>query len=345
MNRSKILVSVIMPVYNSGNYLRKAVNSILSQSFTEFELILVDDGSTDGSSEKCDLFAKKDCRVIVLHQQNRGICNARNEALSIAKGEYIAFSDHDDEYLPELLEDSYKLAKQNNADVVKFCSNSILLEGENILKNNKSHFGNKVYNKRSLIENYFNLLHNEVFTCVWDGLYKRSLIAENNLYFDESYKSGGEDIDFMSRIVCHINTLITTSNIYYNHYIRKGYSTSTKLNLGVIEQWKQILISTNRTIVNLEINILDFKTDYSYFLIKNYLSPIIAIYAHPGNKIPNDIIIKEIRLLTVNEFVYDWCLNISTFSIFKKSKKYGLAYWLYKNHQFSILLKLFKSRT
>ena len=89
MENNKIKVSVIMPVYNSGEYLQTAVDSILSQSLKDIELILVDDGSTDGSSEKCDEYAKKDKRVVVIHQRNGGICNARNAALKIARGEYI----------------------------------------------------------------------------------------------------------------------------------------------------------------------------------------------------------------------------------------------------------------
>ena len=108
-----------MPVYNSGEYLKTAVDSILGQSFRDIELILVDDGSTDGSSEHCDEYARKDDRVKVIHQKNRGICNARNAALKIAKGEYIGFSDHDDEYLPGFLENAYKEAVANNADLVK----------------------------------------------------------------------------------------------------------------------------------------------------------------------------------------------------------------------------------
>lgn len=123
---NKIKVSVIMPVYNSGEYLQTAVDSILSQSLKDIELILVDDGSTDGSSEKCEECAKKDKRVVVIHQRNGGICNARNAALKIARGEYIGFSDHDDEYLPGLLEDNYKLCITQNLDFVKFCKNGML---------------------------------------------------------------------------------------------------------------------------------------------------------------------------------------------------------------------------
>ena len=86
---NKIKVSVIMPVYNSGEYLKTAVDSILSQSLKEIELILVDDGSTDGSSERCDEYAAKDSRVVVIHQKNGGICNARNAALKMPRGNIL----------------------------------------------------------------------------------------------------------------------------------------------------------------------------------------------------------------------------------------------------------------
>ena len=120
MENYSVKISVIMPVYNSGEYLKTAVESILSQSLREIELILVDDGSTDGSSERCDEFATSDERVKVIHQKNAGICAARNVALRIAKGEYLAFSDHDDEYLPGLLEDSLNFALENHLDIVKY---------------------------------------------------------------------------------------------------------------------------------------------------------------------------------------------------------------------------------
>ena len=103
-------ITVIMPVYNSGHYLDDAVKSVLSQDFDSFELILVDDGSTDGTSEKCDILSQNDKRVVVIHQSNGGICNARNEAIKIARGEYLAFADHDDTYCQGLLNNAYMIA-------------------------------------------------------------------------------------------------------------------------------------------------------------------------------------------------------------------------------------------
>ena len=106
-------ISVIMPVYNSKQFLRMAVDSVLNQTFKDFELILVDDGSKDGSGAVCDEYAQIDARVKVIHQENGGICSARNTGMKAAVGEYLAFIDNDDEYLPNLLEENYTLAKEH----------------------------------------------------------------------------------------------------------------------------------------------------------------------------------------------------------------------------------------
>lgn len=91
MGKSDVLASVIVPVFNKKNYLGRCVNSILLQSYRNFEVLLIDDGSKDGSGLLCDAFALKDSRVRVLHQENRGVSAARNLGLDEARGEYIFF--------------------------------------------------------------------------------------------------------------------------------------------------------------------------------------------------------------------------------------------------------------
>ena len=97
-------LSIIVPVYKVEQYLHKCIGSILSQTFTDFELILIDDGSPDRSGEICDEYAAKDNRIIVIHQKNRGVSAARNAGLDIAQGEYIGFVDSDDWIEPEMYE-------------------------------------------------------------------------------------------------------------------------------------------------------------------------------------------------------------------------------------------------
>ena len=143
------LISVIVPVYNVEKYLNRCVDSILAQTFTDFELILVDDGSPDNCGKICDEFAKKDNRITVLHQENSGQAVARNNALNIAKGSYIAFVDSDDfinrKYLEILLEaliksesdisicdmtrdmDCFEFNSQSEFDVIEYNKHDFLL--------------------------------------------------------------------------------------------------------------------------------------------------------------------------------------------------------------------------
>lgn len=110
-------ISIIVPVYNCEKYISNCINSILEQSFKDFELILVDDGSSDRSFEICESFAKKDNRVRAIHQPNSGVSRARNRGLDEAKGEYIGFVDGDDCVDKEMYERLYKNLADNNADI------------------------------------------------------------------------------------------------------------------------------------------------------------------------------------------------------------------------------------
>lgn len=125
-------VSIIIPVYNTEDYLQKCVNSILSQSFVNFELFLVDDGSTDKSGAICDEYAKKDFRVYVHHQNNSGASAARNYALDRASGEYIAFIDSDDYICPDYLSKLYDIAINEQAEVV-MCRQFCFKDGDSIV--------------------------------------------------------------------------------------------------------------------------------------------------------------------------------------------------------------------
>lgn len=112
------MVSVIVPVYNVEKYLPRCIDSLLAQSFTEFEVVLIDDGSTDNSGLICDSYAQKDRRVKVIHQKNGGVCRARNAGLDIAAGKYIAFCDSDDYCTSVWLQELVKKAQNEKAQLV-----------------------------------------------------------------------------------------------------------------------------------------------------------------------------------------------------------------------------------
>ena len=111
------IIRIIVPIYNVGKYLPKCIESILNQTFKNFELILVNDGSTDNSGVVCDDYAKKDTRIKIIHKSNGGVSSARNAGLYVAKGEYIGFVDPDDYIDKNMYEKLYRLCIDNNSDI------------------------------------------------------------------------------------------------------------------------------------------------------------------------------------------------------------------------------------
>ena len=227
MDGSSIAVSIIMPIYNSEAYLQSCVESILGQDFDSFELIMIDDGSTDKSPEICDAFAQRDSRVRVFHKANGGICEARNYGIQQAKGEYIAFSDHDDIVLPGFLAENYRVAKNNAADIVKFGRTGLLIRDTKQLSSDTRRFKDELLNNEQVQERFLELRISGTMNCVWDGFFRKAFLDEQKIEFDPRYKKGGEDIDFCSRCFVNAEQIVLRSKVYYEHYIRIGISTST----------------------------------------------------------------------------------------------------------------------
>lgn len=319
-----------MPVYNAGIYMKKAVESILSQSLKEIELILVDDGSTDGSSEKCDEYAKNDNRVVVIHQKNGGICNARNAALKIAKGEYIAFSDHDDEYLPGLLENSYKKAIKTNADVVKFCKKVYVTLDGVLVKERSNKLPDVIWGREEIRDKYFQLFDDYKIDCVWDSLFKRDLFFKNNIFFDEFYKCGGEDYDLTARYLPVIDKLVMMSDIFYIHYVREGISTSSKFNEFKFKHTIYLNKRVFQGASELGINLNEIKDYCNFFLTEFYLNVATAVLCHPNCDFSFKKKKKMVESLWDEPIMKNGFGNSCVYAIWKISKKNGLAYFLCK---------------
>lgn len=346
MENCNIKVSVIMPVYNSGEYLKTAVKSVLLQSLREFELILVDDGSTDGSSEVCDEFAKSDERVKVIHQKNAGICNARNAAIQIAKGEYLAFSDHDDEYLPRLLEDSLNYALENNLDVVKYGHNVIKIRGDKPIGAYAIHFETRKYHKEYIGENYINLFLQGALTCVWDGIYRKSFIIDNNIKFDTTFKSGGEDVDFMGKIISCQPNLATLATVFYSHYIRLGFSTSTKFN-------KDKIISS----LSFPRRFFQYMEPYGF---ENVINKTSLLYVRMimcetvgsvidmlnSSQCPYDFKMKRDFLdsIHIDKYIDPSFFRCSSYNLCKISVNYGILHFLFKRRMYRSCFALYTIR-
>lgn len=228
MQNDNIKISIIMPVYNVKDYLEKAVDSILNQTFSDFELYLVDDGSTDGSGELCDKLKNIDDRIIVLHQKNQGAHNARNNALKVASGKYVCFFDSDDYIEKDMLYDLYNLAEKYDSELVisGFYINTYYND-ENFIKLNY------IPNIDSDIENHtkedfrklaYKNFDRNMFYSPWNKLYKLSYLKANDITFPITYR---DDFPFVLNVIRDIENVTYTKKQYYN-FIRKRSESETQ---------------------------------------------------------------------------------------------------------------------
>lgn len=332
-----------MPVYNSGEFLSKAIESILAQSLRDIELILVDDGSTDGSSGLCDSYAESDSRVIVIHKKNGGICSARNEAIEIARGKYLAFSDHDDEYLPGFLECVYSEACAHDADLVKVGKREYIIQSGKVVREMSESIPYKVFHASDIRDAYFDLVDSRSLDCVWDGLYRKKLLDDNNIRFDTTYKHGGEDIDFNQRFLPHLDVLVSIDKCFYLHYIRKGFSTSSKFNQENILMFEKKMTVINNSIQELHIPLETHTFEYTYMLFRQYVVNLCAYYSSRQLEMSKTKRIRALDEIRKSPFFFAFCDQQSSICFFRKSLKYGLLYFSYKYRLFRFILWLFRT--
>lgn len=211
------VISIIVPVYNVEKYLPKCIDSILAQTFTDFELILVDDGSPDRCGEICDEYAGKDSRIVVIHKENGGQSSARNMGLDIARGEYIGFVDSDDYIAKDMYETLYNNLVNNNADISICGIYHCYINGK--IVSNKP-FMSKLVDNISALRIMIEGIYTDVSAC--NKLYKR------NIFDALRYPVGTtcEDLYLIADIMLKISSVYidTTPKYYYLH--REGSTTT-----------------------------------------------------------------------------------------------------------------------
>lgn len=220
------IFSIIIPIYNKSIYIKKNIHQLLNQTFSNFELILINDGSNDESELLCNNFCQKDERIIVLHQDNLGTGLARNSGINLAKGEYICFVDIDDHVGVNWLQDIYKIISNNNPEVLIYSYKEInpQLNIETIFQ-----FQNKFYNSNESIKvDYISELSGTKFNngYVWNKVYKRNFLINNNIMFPDLKIQ--QDEVFNHLVYKNAETLITSSEVLYEYYVYdKGNTRNT----------------------------------------------------------------------------------------------------------------------
>lgn len=208
-------VSIIVPVYKAEKYLRECIDSIISQTFNDWECILVDDGSPDNSGKICDEYAVNDSRLLVIHKENGGVSSARNAGLDIAEGEWITFVDSDDCLYSNALEQWIVTAESNDLDLVQCHYNRVYKAGE-------------FCNSSTIPLSTYEYADSEDYlVCVGGNLFKSSIIMENNMRFDGTIRYG-EDQLFIYNFMISCRKIQRISDVLYFYRDNNQSATSQK---------------------------------------------------------------------------------------------------------------------
>jgi len=215
-------ISVIVPVYNVEKYVSKCIESIINQTYRNLEIIIVNDGSTDKSGDICDYYAKKDDRIVLIHQENQGLSMARNNAIDIASGDYVGFVDSDDWIASDMYHTLYGNATEYGADISMCNFYNVREDGVKSPYSVESE-GIKV------LEGVYKVAHNIrlSFNCVWNRLYRRYLFEDIRFPKGKTF----EDIFVMHRLVDMANRVVLSSECKYYYLLRQAGITLSPFNL------------------------------------------------------------------------------------------------------------------
>ena len=260
----KPLISVIVPVYKVELYLRQCVESVLNQSFSNFELILVDDGSPDMCPVICDEYAQKDQRIKVIHKKNGGLSDARNKGLDVAKGEYVMFLDSDDYWDTD--DALFKLSisiKNAVPDIILFGCKDYYVKSNRLIISRMGYDPNFLRN-HTMDENVKYLFESNLFPgSAWLLAVKRSILMDRKIYFVNGIKA--EDYDWLINLFLQIKDIDAVNEPFYVY--RKGrvgsITTTSDLDsihslMYTIDKWYPILKGTNTIRNQYLLNLLVF---------------------------------------------------------------------------------------
>lgn len=321
------MISVIVPVYNVEVYLPRCIESILGQTYKDFEILLIDDGSTDNSGKICDKYAKRDNRCIAIHQQNRGVYNARNTGLNHATGEYISFVDSDDYIHPQMLEILYKALQKGDYDFSMVAYKQVwdYSKYSPIIKTNTC-----ILDTSTLIHRLYNISYKNnslsEMSCqvLWNKLYKKNLIGKSRFKI-----TGSGDTEFNNRIYLKTKSAIYIDESLYYWYQRATSITHQSINLNFIDRINSYFISLNEIPQNY--------IDYRACCLEKLYKTMINVRYHSQDTQFHDYTVKliaQIKKQTIKEFL----MNKSI----KQTTRLGLLIFYYMPFLYHLFINLFE---
>ena len=271
-------ISIIIPIYNVEAWLARAVESLQAQTFSNFELILVDDGSPDASGVIADELAAEDPRIRVIHQENSGAAGARNAAIAVAQGEYLYFMDGDDWCEPTMLEQLYAMAHQHNLDLVVTGFYIDTYYDEDKFYREQRNAPTRVFET----QDEFRAAAHELFDAQllyapWNKLYRRAYLAQNNILFPTTF---WDDLPFNLDVIREIERIGCLDGHFYHFLRARAESENTKYRADMYEkreeehQWLQRLYADWR---------LDSEA-IQEFLARRYAERLVGCVENVTNK-------------------------------------------------------------
>lgn len=301
-------LSVIVPVYKVEPYIHQCIDSILNQTFNDFELILVDDGSPDKCGEICDEYAKQDSRIKVIHKENGGLSDARNFGIDVAKGDYITFVDSDDDIDKNMYQDMICFLEKNELDII--CCDTYLVRG-NKKKFRPRYDNNKIFNQNEAI---IEILNGNLDNAAWNKIYKRYLFKNIRYPKGRIY----EDVATTYKLVYLANKVGYLKKPYYYYYKRKGSIVASAFNSK--SRYDCFLGYKERVEFAVKNNIICLN-DCRRLSIETALSTLTAFYANKESETSE-------RFRNVVNFIKD---NQSIMEKNKLKTKHKVLLWGFNN--------------
>lgn len=263
-----MMLSLIIPIYNASTYLAFSLESLLSQPFQDFELILVDDGSTDASPSICDEYAAKDERIRVLHEPHSGVANSRQVGLEAAKGMYILYVDADDQVDPCMIADMYQVAVDQEADMV-FCDyRELTHEGEVYRKQEPT-----ALDGVAVLED---ILDGKLYGALWNKMMRREWLLQTKAAFPQRLTMR-EDLVFLSQCLPYASKIAYIPKAYYGYERRNASAlTSHYVNesLAYYQQeclWVDLILENQFLLASTRQQLQTYLLELAYITLKSGL--------------------------------------------------------------------------
>lgn len=316
--------SVIVPVYNVERYLERCLNSILNQTYRNYEVILIDDGSTDQSGKICDKYSKKFKQSIVIHQNNQGLSGARNTGISVARGEWIIFVDSDDWIEANMLFELNTYMKKAKADMYSFNAKKVDEHNQEIEKlifvaeNDIITF----FTEEEKFNFYFHqLMQYKIGWEVCFKVYKRSIIEKKKLRFVSTKKVFAEDYLFTFQYMLYINKIAFLCNIFYNYFQRSDSLLHSIVKDNILPRLYWIGEIGYRNVCKEHMRYFHKNYRKLYFMLLNYHIQFLL------QKLPKEVLERNLEKMSGHRLHCKWMKQIV-----KERKDYekymGIRTWL-----------------